>query len=246
MITNDRRIIYYTMCLLFMYAFQNKSMAQKTILNDPLTSTIVVDGEINKIGKGGQFTAKGWQATEQGGYLLIECTDEAGFEGTLEVDILNFDVQNIESNNGESKIHFINMFSNSIADHHTKHGGTATDALWTLRTGTDDKGKPRYGSGFKVLWASKGAKESENSDYTEKTLLLPKDWKWNKTTNTFKITWSKNAKSIHFFVNKTLFLKGQWKNQESALRYIYLAKSPDFRTLTGPIFSNLKVYSNNK
>jgi hypothetical protein len=226
--------------LVVLMAFQNAA-AQKLIVSDPLTSAELVKGEISKKNTGGQFTEKGWQALNQDDYLMIEITGEAGFEGSLEVDIQNLGEQFAGNKNGAAKVHFLNMFSNPISDHHAEDGGTATDALWTLRTGNDEEGKSRYGQNFKILWASKGAKRTEGSDYHEKIVRLPDDWKWDKKTYTFGVCWSKKEKSIKVFIDRNLVFSGQWTNQVSPLRYIWLAKSPDFKTLVGPVFSNLKI-----
>ncbi len=176
---------------------------------------------------------------------MIEIIDEAGFEGSLEVDIQNLGEQFVGNTNGAAKIHFLNMFSNPISDHHAEDGGTAIDALWTLRTGTDEEGKSRYGQNFKILWASKGAKRTEGSDYHEKVVRLPDDWKWDQLTNNFRVTWSQKEKSIKVFIDRNLVFSGQWTNQVSPLRYIWLAKSPDFQTLVEPVFSNLKISKTN-
>jgi hypothetical protein len=234
----------FILMILALNAIQNAS-AQKLVVSDPLISAELLKGEINKKNLGGQFTEKGWQALKQGDYLMIELSDEAGFEGSLEVDIQNLCEQFAGNKNGAAKVHFLNMFSNPISDHHAEDGGTDTDALWTLRTGNDEEGKPRYGQNFKILWASKGAKRTEGSDYHEKIVRLADDWKWDKKTYTFGVSWSQKEKSIKVFIDRNLVFSGQWTNQVSPLRYIWLAKSPDFQSLVGPVFSNLKISKTN-
>jgi len=236
-------ILVFNLLVLLLIAVNNRTAAQKLVVDDPLSSSAIVEGETRKISTGGLFTEKGWQAIDQGDYLMIEVSDEAGFEGSLEVDIQNLNGQIIGKKDGSGKIHFLNMFSNSVADHHAEDGGTANDALWTLRTGFDEKGNPRYGQNFKILWASKGAKRTENSNYHEEIVQLSMDWKRDKTPYTFRVTWSQKGKSIKVFIDSNLVFSGQWLNQISPLQYIYLAKSPDFQTLVGPLFSNLKVYA---
>lgn len=236
--------LVFILMIVLMNAVQNAA-AQKLIVSDPLTSAELVKGEINKKNSGGQFTEKGWQALKQGDYLMIELTDEAGFEGSLEVDIQNLGEHFAGNKNGAAKVHFLNMFSNPISDHHAEDGGTATDALWTLRTGTDEEGKPRYGQNFKILWASKGAKRTEGSDYHEKIVRLADVLNWDKKTYTFGVSWSQKEKSIKVFIDRNLVFSGQWTHQVSSLRYIWLAKSPDFQSLVGPTFSNLKISKSN-
>lgn len=221
-------------------AIQNMS-AQKLVVSDPLNSAELVDGEKKKINSGGQYTDTGWQALKNGDYLMIEITEGAGLEGSFEVDIRN--LNNGMAGNKESygKIHFLNMFSNPIADHHAEDGGTANDALWTLRTGTDEEGKPRYWPNFKILWASKGVKRTEGSDYHEDLVRMPENWTWDQRVYTFRVDWSQKGKFIDVYVNSMFVFRGKWNNQVSPLKYVWLAKSPDFNTLAGPIFSNLKI-----
>ncbi len=240
---NMNWIKVFNVLVLLLIVFNNRTVAQKLVVDDPLSSTAIVKGEIQKISTGGLFTDKGWQAIGQGDYLMIEVSDEAGFEGSLNVDILNLNGQIIGDKDGSGKIHFLSMFSNSVADHHAEDGATSNDALWTLRTGFDENGNPRYGQNFKILWASKGAKRTENNDYHEEIVQISKDWKWVSIPYTFTVRWSQKGKSIEVFIDGNLVFRGQWLNQVSPLRYIYLAKSPDFNTLVGSWFSNLKVYA---
>jgi hypothetical protein len=214
------------------------------LVTDPLTSDKIVAGEVSKRSVGGEFTAKGWRALKQNDMLVIELADPKGFEGMLEVDVTELDWEKANCQPGpDTKIHFINMFSDSKGDHHARHGGKPEDALWTLRGGCGDGGSTRYDS-FKVLWASKGAKETTGSDYHEVAPKLPSGWKWDKPRYTFQVSWSKSAGTIVVKVNNQLFLSSTWKNQITPLKYVFLGKAADFRTLVGPYFSNLKVYTN--
>lgn len=214
---------------------------QTVVITDPLTSTVTVAGEINKKSHGGEFTANGWRALNDGDYLMIELDSDAGLEGSLEVDISELDWVKHNTVTGKGKMHFINMFSNPVADHHAEHGGTATDALWTLRCGKGDGEEARYGNNFKILWASKGAKRTPGSDYHEKVVRVPDGWQWDKPLYSFKVSWSQKLGKIEVSVNGSNLFEGAWANQVSPLKYVYLAKSPDFHTFVGPVFSNLRV-----
>jgi hypothetical protein len=220
-----------------------KLNSQQSVVIDKLKSEQTVQGEFAKKNHGGSFSSGGWKAIQNGDYLMIEIDTIAGFEGELEVKISELDWEKMNSK-GARKVHFISMFSNPVADHHLEDGGTENDALWSLRAGSSDEGTPRYGQNFKILWASKGAKRSLNSDYHEKIVKLPEGWRWDKDTYIFKVSWSKREKVIQVFLNNEQVFSDSWKNQVSPLRYIYLAKSPDFHTLVGPVFSDLKINTN--
>jgi hypothetical protein len=216
--------------------------SQCILLHDPLTSPCIVPGEVAKTAIGGRYSELGWQAMKNGDYLVIEVDDRAGFEGQLSIEITNIDWVSSNTVSGSPKIHFLSMFSNQIADHHIEGGGTTQDALWSLRGGMGKDKAPRYKNDFKVLWASKGAKRTENSDYHERIVKLPSDWVWNNDkVYIFKIAWSQNSQYLKILINDVEIFNEPWRNQVSALKYIYIAKSPDFHTFIGPVFSNLKL-----
>jgi hypothetical protein len=221
----------------------NSNAQNKLLFSDPLTSDKPVDGEASKRAVGGEFTPKGWRALKQNDMLVIELSDARGLEGMLEVDITELDWAKANCQPGpDTKIHFVNMFSHPKGDHHARHGGTEVDALWTLRGGCGAGGSTRYES-MKVLWASKGAKETNGSDYHEVAPKPPSGWKWDKERYTFQVTWSKAAGTLVVKVNNQTFLNSTWKNQITPLKYVFLGKAADFRTLVGPYFSNLKIYT---
>jgi len=214
------------------------------LLDDPLTSPDIIEGEFSKSSIKGEFSQAGWRALDNGGMLLIQLEEGACFEGALSIDMKNLNWQEANLAVGSNKkIHFINMFSNPNGDHHFEDGGTGTDAMWTLRAGSNDNGKVRYGNSFKILWASRGAKRAPGSDYHERKAEPPTDWDWGKTTD-YKIyvTWSKKQKKWTVSVNGVQFSEEKWENQLDKLKYIYLGKAADFHSMVGPYFCNLKVY----
>ena len=215
--------------------------SQSLLLQDPLTSSYLVPGEVSKTAKGGKYSEIGWQAINNGDYMVIEVNERAGFEGKISIDLLDIDWNNSSTASGRPKTHFLSMFSNAVADHHLEDGGTAVDALWSLRTGMGENGGPRYKNGFKVLWASKGAKRTEGSDYHEKVVSLPGDWDWSSEVYTFTIEWSQVGRYLRILINEAEVFKEPWNNQVSPLKYLYIAKSPDFHTFIGPVFSNLRL-----
>jgi len=218
----------------------------KLILQDPLTSGKKIEGESMKQSTKGSFTRQGWRALEQGGQLLIELEEAKGFEGALKVDVTNLDWEGANLSAGHNtKMHFINMFSNPSGDHHFEDEGTGgNDALWTLRGGAGGPGEGvRYGNNFKILYASRGAKRAAGSDYHEVTSPAPDDWVWHKdSTYTFHIVWSKHRRKWTVSVNHHLFYEEHWENQVEPLKYVFLGSAGDYETFQGPYFSNLRVY----
>jgi len=210
-------------------------------IKDSLTSPVLFQGVLDKQSQGGKYSENGWSATKNGDYLLLEIVPDYGFEGFLEVDINQINWKKSNTASGKEKIHFISMFSNPVADHHAEQGGSERDALWSIRGGMTETGEPRYGNNFKFLWAAHGAKRTNNSNYTEKIVKMPSGWSWDHLVNTFRISWSAQNQVVSIKVNGILVFSGFWEGQLEPLKYIYLAKSPDFHSFIGPNFKNLKL-----
>lgn len=216
------------------------------ILYDPLIAEAPVAGEALKESVSGEFTESGWRSTDpRQGMLKIGLSGDLGIEGELTVDITDLDwvAANLA---GGDKIHFLNMFSHPLGDHHIEDGATVDDAFWTLRGGKHDDGKrPRYGNVIKLLGASRGAKRAPGSDYFESiNTAMPRDWRWDQdTTYQIRVAWSAQAKRLLVWVNNTLFYDVPWKNQEEPLRYVFIGKARDFYSFVGPRFRDLRVYA---
>lgn len=217
-------------------------VSEQLVLHDPLTSAEVVKGAAVKKAHGGEYTARGWRALKKGDFLLIELAAPEGFEGALEIELRDLDWKDANTNLNQQKIQFLGMFSNPRAELHVEGGGTNRDALWSLRGGTAPDGGPAYGNRFAVLQASRGAKRAEPSDFEESVAPMVPGWKWEKRDYTFRITWSKRRGELCGYVDGTMMFHEPWVNQVTPLRYIYIAKGPDFGTLVGPSFADLRVY----
>jgi hypothetical protein len=237
---------YRTKALLFATILGGSNHAPAQILVDPLTSAVPGKGVARKIVTGGEFTAMGWRAAREGDMLIVELSQARELEGVLEIDLHGLDWRAMNAAPSvRGKIHFLNMFSNANGDHHCEDGGTSRDALWTLRGGRTDDGKaPRYGDGFKALWASQGAKRCTGSDYHELDVHPPPGWSWDSAKkHSFRIMWSKSKGLWTVHVNRVKFFENAWKNQATPLKYIFIAKAADYSTLVGPTFGNLRVFS---
>lgn len=215
----------------------------RLLIDDPLTDRDIVSGESSKENIGGAFNERGWKAGKQGDALKIGLSKTAMKEGALEIIVSGIVWDDPQSAGvANRKIHFLNMFSNEIGDHHAEDGGTATDALWTLRAGIKD-GKPRYGNGFKALWSSRGAKRSEGSLYHENKVVTPDGWRWRENERyRFRVEWSAERESLKIFVNEILLAKFDWIDQQENMDTIFIGKAGDFGTWVGPAFSDLKVW----
>ncbi len=229
--------------LLTTICFGLTGFTQELLLEDCLTTKQSNAGIKAKKMDGGRFTEKGWISEDPRGYLRIELTEALPFEGMLEIELDAFHWAEASASSGKDrKIHFINLFSNRLGDHHFEDGGTAEDAIITLRMGSDEEGLPRYGDTFKVLWASKGAKRAGGSDYHERQARLNEPYEWS-TNPVFKVFWSRKNQTIRVLVDDKEFIELPWKNQVEPFRYIFLARAGDFYSLQGVYFKNLKIFS---
>lgn len=236
---------FFFLCLLILSIAQN-NQDKLLILYDPLTSDTLVENECIKENYFGTFTSNGWISdSSEKGMLKIGIDSTAGGEGILEITLkdLDWDLSSLASG-ANTKIHFLNMFSNPNGDHHAEQGGTPTDALWTLRSGANKDGDaPRYGDNFKILWSSRGAKRTENNLYRELKKNPPPECRLDKDSEyVFSIQWSKSKQFLLVKVNGELFYDLEWEAQQSELKYIFLGKAADFKSFTNTCFTDLKLY----
>lgn len=193
--------------------------------------------------EGGRFDVAGWQAQGPRDLLRLEAKDPLPFEGMLEVSLTGIVWQKAAAAAGrDRKIHFINLFSNPLGDHHVEDGGTSRDAIVSLRVGSDEKGEPRYGKAIKVLWASRGAKRSEGSDYHEQRLSPPEGFAWSGT-HRIAIRWSRNEQVLEVLVDGNSWGRLPWNNQEEPFRYVFLGRGGDFHSWVGPVFQDVELRS---
>jgi hypothetical protein len=192
---------------------------------------------------GGRFEADGWRMLATRGYLRVDLgPGGAPSEGELEVTVTGLDEAALGAALGtDRKVHLINMFSNPLGDHHAEGGGTASDSLWTLRAGTGDDGKPRYGGDLKLLWASRGAKRTGGSDYAERRLHLPTGWNRGPTDrHLLRVRWSRENRRLVVSVGGVV-AEFPWTGDGDPLRYVFLGGVPDFNAWPGACFSDLRV-----
>lgn len=194
--------------------------------------------------RGGEFTPEGWRMIETRGYLRVDLGPEgAPEEGELQVTVTGLDGPELARRLGpDQKIHLLNLFSNGSGDHHAESGGQASDALWTIRAGTDAGMGLRYGGDLKLLWASRGAKRTAGSDYQEARLQLPEGWRWRGTDeHKFRVSWSQERGELIVRFDKMVLGTFAWKRRGDRLRYVFLGGAADFRAWPGATFRNLVI-----
>lgn len=214
------------------------------IWQDSLTADAATPAGTTRENRGGVFRADGWQMDAPRGYLRIALPQPAPREGELRVSVTNIDPARIAATVGaDKKIHFFNAFSNPNGDHHAEAGGQETDALWTLRVGTDESGGLRYRGNLKLLWASRGAKRTAGSDYHEQQVRLPAGWVWEPArTYRFSVRWSARERTLRVAVDNRELAQVPWRHDGDPLRYVFLGGAADFSALTGAVFSNLQLF----
>lgn len=188
-------------------------------------------------------SGRGWQAVASTSKLFITLPAELPWEGSLEVDVTNFDPAE-QADDPEIKYHCINIWSRPEAD----KDAYETQASWTqIRTSGHDKYNDGDGrAGFKWLTQTHGSgDDSREEDY----YLLNKDWDKSRTY-TFRIVWT--ADRAYLYLNNAL-LGDYYRNltyhnfsgRLEPFRYIFLGKENliwGYEAQVGPIYSNLTIY----
>lgn len=215
------------------------------LLSDPLTSSKKVLGEADKRVTGGEFTAQGWKSTSNKNYMMIALEGGDGFDGALEIDLIDLDWKKANTSHNQNKIKFLSMFSNPSGCPHVIHGGSNMDALWMLSSGRNPDNTTFFGEGFRMYWSALGASQAEPSMYAEE-VPIPferKEWAgWKKGTNTIRIYWSKEKYLFGMNINGIKIFEKPFEDQMKPFKYIFIGATPEFHALVGPTFSNLKVY----
>jgi len=225
--------------------FAGEASSASYFWQDPLTDGVTAEVAMARTNRGGRFEREGWRVLDPRGFLRITLPEGVVAEGRLEVKVSGLNLAGLGAEIGpDRKVHFINFFSNANGDHHVEDGGSANDALWTLRVGTDAAGGPRYGRDLKLLWASRGAKRAPGSDYEEVIMSFPSDWHWEAAqTYAFAIDWSQSTRRLTVWVNHRIVAQVPWLEDGAPLRHVFLGGTPDFHAFTGAVFSDLRISS---
>jgi len=195
---------------------------------------VLVDSLINgTLGRqtGGMFVAGGgWQSSGADNMIVYDL-DEYIENGSVEIDIRNFDPQN---QNTKPRHHFLAMFRNPWGTHHPAEN---LETVWDLHAGT------RYEPGIKVLsWTYQ---ESESISELQNSA-----WSADQDFH-LKITWQGN--NLYYYRNDQLHAEHQ-HSAPMQLRYLFVGrdftvsgdlitdyKNNQYPAVIGPIYSSLVV-----
>ena len=183
---------------------------------------------------GGQFIEDaGWKASTSSSQLKITLPDDLPYEGTLAVNVTNFDPA---SQNVAAKQNIVNLYSREVG---ATSSSNPQGRIALLRTGTSYSDGPGM-AGFKLLaaaewWGIEGRLE----------VRTMQDATWNTgSTYEFKIVWTRS--NIFFLINGVKKAELEFVGEEGPFRYIFLGKDNQYAYgQPGPIYSNLRIYDAN-
>jgi hypothetical protein len=188
---------------------------------DPLTDASVQTGFDDKVVTGGSFSAAGWQTTGSSDRLRLRLTSPIHGDGSLEVDVSNFDPVTQYAND---KHQIINMYTTELA---TQGVFSTDEAWWNIRTGTN------YSTGFKFLAAPNGGDSREEVRLIESATWDPAD------VHTFRVEW--DAVEIHVYLDGAHLDTLAFDGRVQPLQYVFVGKDNVYLGQVGPIYSNLRV-----
>ncbi len=177
--------------------------------------------------RAGQFLAgKGWQATASNSQLMITLPQNLPAEGTLAVNVQNFDPV---SQNINIKQQIINLYSQANGSKDIFY----TEGSWiNIRTGTGYSTGPGV-AGFKMLAAPCGVG-------TRREVRIMENATWNLSKiYEFKITWDASSASCYLDGQKMWTLP--FSGQKEPFRYIFLGTDNVYMAQPGVIYSNLRI-----
>jgi hypothetical protein len=188
---------------------------------DPLTSATSPFGFASKTVSGGSFSSQGWQTTGGQDQLLIELDSPIWGDGTLEIDVTNFDPA---SQYGSTKHQIINLYTGNDG---SQAVFATNQAWWNIRTGTN------YGTGVKFLASPLGGDNRH-----EERLIESASWNANDV-HTWTVTW--DADDISILLDGSVLTTFSFSGRVQPLQYIFLGKDNTYVGQVGPIYSNLRV-----
>lgn len=179
--------------------------------------------------KNGTFIAgSGWQATNLNSQLFIALPNDLPFEGTLAIDVTNFDPV---SQNADTKQQIINLYSQSNGSKDIFY----TNGSWAnIRTGTGYSTGPGV-AGFKFLAAPRGIDTRD-----EQRCIESATWDLNRIYE-FRITW--NRTTITCYLDGVEMSTLPFAGQIEQFRYIFIGTDNVYQAQAGPVYSNLRLYT---
>jgi hypothetical protein len=222
--------------LILVFAFStfpagSADAALNLVFTDPLISADLAQGQTQKTNKGGTFVSQGWKASASSSQLFIVLEKAIGPTevGALEVQLTNFNpIQQYRS----EKHQFISLYSRP--DGSKLNWDDNKKCWWNIRGGTGYM--TSGGAGFKFLHHRAG----RATRVEVRLIQSKKDWDLTKTY-TFRVEWT--ASGITFSLDGTRLHSGNFGGRIEALKYIFLGKDNVYTGFTGPVYKNLKIYS---
>jgi len=216
------------------FLFQSTSLA----LGAPLHTRVLFDNSLSQSfendfasleNRNGEFTGDGWQSTqhgfEEGSKLIIHIKNRLPQTATIEWDVRNFDPY-VQTDFSKQHLAYI---SNTVdRDDMFYNGGS-----WVyLRTGQ----AYRNGDGSCSMKFDVGARGVDTR--VEEHMLSSKVWDAKEVYH-FKLVF--NVSQIWFYLNGELIQSALFSGQQKRFNQISLGGDSEYPSIVGPIFSNLKI-----
>ncbi len=230
---NKSNFIFFVLTILLtLQSLSAQPVHRRLFYYHPLTNAIPAEGEQITNTDGKFISTTGWKATNTNSQLKIDLSQLIPFEGTLMLDVSNFDPAHQATN---LKHQIINLYS-VIHPSNNKYLFQTDNAWWNIRT------YHRYSlgegmAGFRFQSAPNHIDSRTTDDVMLKTI-------WDSTkTYTFKVTWDHN--DIYCFVDGELISTLPHENQIRAYKIILLGRDNliwGYCGQPGPVYSNLRIY----
>jgi hypothetical protein len=188
---------------------------------DPLTDAGVASGFASKAVSGGSFGPSGWQSNGGADQLMIELDQPIWGDGTVEIDVTNFDPPSQYSG---PKYQIVNLYT---SDNGSQDVFSSNEAWWNLRTGSN------YGTGIKFLASPLGGGNREEVRLLDGTSWDPAD------LHTWTVTW--DASSISILLDGVVLDTLSFGGRIEPLQVLFIGTDNVYSAQGGPIYSNLRV-----
>ena len=224
--------IFIFVCIVSGYA---QPQHTRLLYSDPLDDGNSTDIGIMVNNGGNYLPGKGWEATTAKSQLKITLPADLPFEGTLAVNVTNFDP--VSQNVDGIKQHIINLYSQENGNKDIFD----TDGSWfNIRTGTAYSDGPGM-AGFKFLAAARGIDSRD-----EERCMQWATWDADRVYE-FKVIWTKET--IYVLMDGVVRSQLPFHGQVEPFRYVFLGKDNilyGYGAQPGVIFSNLRIYSSDE
>lgn len=200
----------------------------RVLFSHPLTSEGTTEiGTLKNLN--GTFTATGWQAGPEGYKdcsLRLSLFDYLPAAGSIEITVKNF---NPYTQSSQDKHHILSLTSqDSVAERLFYNGGS-----WCYMRFGKLFNTPPDKAGIKFDTGSTG-----KSERYEPYILTDKVWNIT-ATYTFKIVWDHDY--IWLLLNGSEVHSQPFRGQIQRFRYIYINDDDNYKGMFGPVYSNLKI-----